>query len=65
LDELKRLVPWKGNYKHVMEVNASAHIKSVLVDPTKVVLVDRGKLALGIWQGIFLAEFDGPRKPQA
>jgi len=24
--------------------------------------VEKGRLALGRWQGIFLAEFDGPRE---
>ena len=63
LEELGRLVPWQGSYKHT-EGNSAAHIKSVLVGPAKVVLVDRGELVLGTWQGIFLAEFDGPRSRQ-
>ncbi|MFH1656058.1 MAG: YjbQ family protein, partial [Candidatus Omnitrophota bacterium] len=25
------------------------------------VFIDAGKLALGTWQGIYFAEFDGPR----
>ncbi|MGC7847780.1 secondary thiamine-phosphate synthase enzyme YjbQ [Desulforudis sp. 1088] len=58
---LTRLVPATGDYKHA-EGNSDAHIKSVLVGPAKVVPVQDGRLALGTWQGIFFAEFDGPRR---
>ena len=26
------------------------------------IFIERGKLALGTWQGIFFCEFDGPRE---
>jgi thiamine phosphate synthase YjbQ (UPF0047 family) len=29
--------------------------------PQLTVLVSRGRLLLGTWQGIYLTEFDGPR----
>ena len=57
---LDRLVPWQANYRH-MEGNAAAHIKSCLVGISEMLLVEAGKLKLGTWQGIFFAEFDGPR----
>ena len=57
---LEKLVPWENNYQHV-EGNAAAHIKSVLVGSSVSIPVSRGKLLLGTWQGIFFAEFDGPR----
>jgi secondary thiamine-phosphate synthase enzyme len=41
--------------------NAAAHIKSAIVGPSETVPVERGELALGTWQNIFLCEFDGPR----
>jgi thiamine phosphate synthase YjbQ (UPF0047 family) len=28
------------------------------------VLIDRGELVLGTWQGIYFCEFDGPRRRQ-
>ena len=56
-----RLVPWRANYKHV-EGNAAAHIKSALVGTSETLLVEAGNLVLGTWQGIFLAEFHGPRR---
>ncbi len=61
LEVLGRLVPRDGRYHH-LEGNADAHIKAALVGNTVWIPVDRGGLALGRWQGIFLAEFDGPRE---
>jgi secondary thiamine-phosphate synthase enzyme len=61
LEVLDRLVPWQGNYRHT-EGNAAAHIKSCLVGVSEMLLVEAGKLKLGTWQGIFFAEFDGPRR---
>ncbi len=57
---LERLIPWEDKYKHI-EGNAAAHIKSVLVGTNTFVPIKDGKLMLGTWQGIFFAEFDGPR----
>ncbi len=57
---LEKLIPWENNYQHV-EGNAAAHIKSVLVGSSVSIPVSRGRLLLGTWQGIFFAEFDGPR----
>ncbi len=61
LNTLDRLVPWRANYRHV-EGNAAAHIKSCLTGVSESMLVDNGDLVLGTWQGIFLAEFHGPRR---
>jgi len=60
LDRLETLVPSKGNYHH-QEGNAPAHIKSSLTGLSLTVPIDKGRLALGRWQGVFLCEFDGPR----
>ncbi len=57
---LEKLVPWEDKYKHI-EGNAAAHIKSVLVGTNTFVPIKDGRLMLGTWQGIFFAEFDGPR----
>ena len=57
---LERLAPREGRYHHT-EGNADAHIKVALVGSSASIPVRQGKLALGSWQGIFLAEFDGPR----
>jgi secondary thiamine-phosphate synthase enzyme len=57
---LEKLVPWGAGWQH-LEGNAAAHIKSMLCGNSHSVPVAGGKLQLGTWQGIFLAEFDGPR----
>ena len=58
---LGRLVPEDGGYRHA-EGNADAHIKASLVGSSVSVIVESSSLVLGTWQGIYLAEFDGPRK---
>ena len=60
LDRLEALVPSKGNYHH-LEGNAPAHIKATLMGLSLAVPIEKGRLALGRWQGVFLCEFDGPR----
>jgi len=57
---LDRLIPMAGPYRHA-EGNSDSHVKTMLTGVTQFVFVAEGKLALGRWQGIFLAEFDGPR----
>lgn len=64
LTTLERLVPDQGDYRHA-EGNGPAHIKSVLIGGDITVAVRDGRLDLGRWQGIFLAEFDGPRTRSA
>src|SRR5512137_2802875 len=58
---LGRLVPHGADYRHA-EGNADAHIKASLIGSSVTVIAESGTLILGTWQGIFLAEFDGPRK---
>jgi secondary thiamine-phosphate synthase enzyme len=58
---LERLVPADLPFSH-REGNADAHVKASLVGSSVVVPVEDGSLALGTWQGIFFAEFDGPRR---
>jgi secondary thiamine-phosphate synthase enzyme len=58
---LDRLVPSAGPYRH-SEGNSDSHIKTMLTGTTQFIFVEEGKLALGRWQGVFFAEFDGPRE---
>lgn len=60
LGALGRLVPLHANYLHG-EGNSDAHIKSSLMGCEVAVPVAAGRLRLGTWQSIYLAEFDGPR----
>lgn len=55
-----RLVPRDAGYKH-LEGNADSHIKTALAASSESIWIENGQLALGRWQAIFFAEFDGPR----
>jgi secondary thiamine-phosphate synthase enzyme len=57
---LDRLVPRDAGYKHA-EGNADSHIKTALMSSSELICIENGRLALGRWQLIFFAEFDGPR----
>jgi secondary thiamine-phosphate synthase enzyme len=61
LRQLERLVPREAGYKHA-EGNSQAHILSAMLSTSINVPVHDGKLAIGRWQGVMLAEFDGPRQ---
>jgi secondary thiamine-phosphate synthase enzyme len=61
LAHLERMVPRDGGYRHG-EGNAQAHILSVMLGTSISIPLRAGKLALGRWQGVMLAEFDGPRQ---
>jgi len=60
---LDRLSPARAEYRH-SEGNSPAHLKSSLVGASQVLIVSDGRLLLGRWQGVYLAEFDGPRRRQ-
>ncbi|MGM0501770.1 MAG: secondary thiamine-phosphate synthase enzyme YjbQ [Bacillota bacterium] len=60
LSKLKDIVPWQDDYEH-LEGNSAAHIKASLFGNSENIIVKEGSPVLGTWQGIFLAEFDGPR----
>jgi secondary thiamine-phosphate synthase enzyme len=55
-----RLVPRVANSAHA-EGNSDSHIETALVGSSETVWIVAGKVALGRWQRIFFAEFDGPR----
>ena len=57
---LEALVP-DVRYHH-SEGNSPAHLLSTLAGASQTLLVQAGKLLLGSWQGVYLAEFDGPRR---
>lgn len=51
----------RGAYRHA-EGNSDAHVKASLVGSSATVIVEGGAPLLGTWQGIYLCEFDGPRR---
>ncbi|MCX5777146.1 MAG: secondary thiamine-phosphate synthase enzyme YjbQ [Candidatus Firestonebacteria bacterium] len=61
LKRLTELVPLDAGYQH-SEENSDAHIKASLMGFSVSVPVEKGRLLLGTWQGIYFCEFDGPRK---
>lgn len=62
LDALTALVP-AGKWRHdKVDDNGDAHIKAALVGPSQTFIIEKGKLLLGQWQNIMLADFDGPRE---
>jgi secondary thiamine-phosphate synthase enzyme len=52
--------PARGAYRHA-EGNSDAHVKASLVGSSVTIVLQRGDLLLGTWQGVYLCEFDGPR----
>jgi len=61
LYQLGAVVPWEDPaYKHEGG-NTAAHLKTTVVGSSVQVIVAYGNVQLGMWQGIYLCEFDGPR----
>ncbi len=56
-----RIAPPDSRHRHV-EGNSPAHVKTSLFGSSQLAFVEGGTLQLGQWQGIYLAEFDGPRR---
>lgn len=50
-----------SKYRHG-EGNSAAHVKASLMGSSVQIMISRGRLQLGQWQGVFLCEFDGPRR---
>ncbi len=57
---LDKTYPDRPQFKH-MEGNSAAHLRSSCVGASETVIIEDGTLLLGTWQGIYFAEFDGPR----
>ena len=70
---LERIAPQDGFYRHdnislrssncvlAERPNGHSHCRALLLAPSVSLNVARGRLQLGTWQRIFLAELDGPR----
>lgn len=55
------LVPQSRRFRHC-EGNSDAHIKASFYGSSVQVIIRKGKMWLGTWQGIYFCEFDGPRE---
>lgn len=62
LEKLACLVPKQESYYRHGEGNSDAHLKASLMGSSVRVIIKDGRLQLGTWQSIYLAEFDGPRR---
>jgi len=72
---LERTAPLRAPYRHddfsvrtvnlipgeVERVNGHAHCRALFLSPSACLNIVDGRLELGRWQRIFLAELDGPR----
>jgi secondary thiamine-phosphate synthase enzyme len=64
ISHLGKLVPRDEEFRHE-EGNSDAHIKAVLTGNDVTLSVRDGALVLGTWQGIYFADYDGPRERHA
>ena len=53
---------WTWRHDDADGPNAPSHMRASLMSPEVLVPLQKGKLALGRYQGIFFCEFDGPRE---
>jgi secondary thiamine-phosphate synthase enzyme len=60
IEKIKYIFPKNNNYFH-LEGNSDSHIKASLFGSSEILLIEKNKLILGIWQHIFFYEGDGPR----
>lgn len=62
--DVRRIVPTRTDFTHIFDTPADAagHIKASLIGNSETVFVEEGKLLLGFSQGLFLFDFDGPRR---
>ena len=57
---LDRAYPDRPEFRHA-EGNSAAHLKCSAMGVSKTIPFEDGNMLLGIWQGIYFCEFDGPR----
>lgn len=55
------VVPDEGHAHDRLDGNADSHLRASIVGPSVTIPVENGSLAMGTWQSVLLAEFDGPR----
>ena len=57
---LDRTFPDRPEFRHA-EGNSAAHLKASAMGASVTIPFQDGKLLLGMWQGVYFCEFDGPR----
>ena len=61
LMQLDKMVPWRQPFFDHGEGNSAAHVKSSMIGASETIPISGSKMTLGVWQGIYFCEFDGPR----
>ena len=61
LNGFERVFPTNHPDYHHFEGNSHAHMKSTVFSPSQTLIIDHGEIILGVWQSIYLCEFEGPR----
>lgn len=62
LRRLDEVFPWDHEKDLHGEGNTAAHLKASTVGSSQTVIIEKGRMVLGTWQGIYFCEFDGPRR---
>jgi secondary thiamine-phosphate synthase enzyme len=57
---LSKAFPNRAEFRHG-EGNSHAHLKASAMGSSATIIIEKGKLVLGTWQGIYFCEFDPPR----
>ena len=57
---LDKAFPDRAEFRHA-EGNSTAHLKACAIGSGVTVIIEKGNLILGRWQGIYFCEFDPPR----
>ena len=58
---LDKVFPRFEEFKHD-EGNSDGHVKSSVIGASENIIIEEGKLVLGVWQDVYFFEFDPPRK---
>lgn len=61
LEKLDQLIPENDKYKNI-EGTSAAHIKAAMFGNTATLIIEDGRIELGMFQSVYLCEFNGPRK---
>lgn len=61
---LEKVFPLNGKYKHSYEgnINATAHLKNLILSQNLSIPIKNGEIVLGTWQRIILIELFEPRE---
>ena len=57
---LDKAFPDRTEFRHG-EGNSAAHLKASAIGSSATLIIEKGKLVLGTWQGVYFCEFDPPR----